>query len=137
MRVEYLIPRLKSVFVPGRTLFIDSMPDSVTSGVIVLPSLVGGRINPYTPDFRSSDQVQIVARDTSRVKARNMAQQASDALVIATPETIVGASLDDPIAGDIEVLALRALSDPIVYPRPQTNYWEVSVNFLVHWRKVS
>ena len=134
MRPEYLIPKLSSVFVPGKTLFIHSMPDTVTEGIVILPSLVGSKINPQFPKWRNGDMMQIVSRSKNVQTSRDNAQKASDLLTVSLPEIITGSSIG--LLADISVEEIRPTTDPIVFPKPLTDWWESSVNFYTVWYEV-
>lgn len=132
MRVEYLLPYL-SFLTPGKTLFVGYLPDQVKSGLVILPSLTGGVIDPYTPSYKCADTFQIVSRDTDLITSRDRAQQALEALTIKTPVTLTGASINQSAWGDINVVSCRPIHEPIVFPRPLDGAWESSVNFSINW----
>lgn len=132
MKVEYLIPYL-SFLTPGSNLFISYLPDQIKSGVVILPSLTGGLIDPYVPEFKAADTFQIVSRDTDLAASRNTAEKVLEALTIKNPVTITGASISQPTWQDICIVSCRPIHEPIVYPRPLDGAWESSVNFSINW----
>lgn len=132
MKVEFLIPKL-SFLTPGKTLFLNYMPDNIIHGLVILPSLMGGKIDPYVPNFKVADTFQIVSRDTDLVSSRDRALQASEALSVTLPENLKAASINQSSWKDICIVSCRPLQEPIVFPRPLDGAWESSVNFSINW----
>ena len=132
MKVEYLVPYLPFL-TPGKTLFISYMPDRIKTGVLMLPSLTGGIIDPYHPDYKAADTFQIVSRSVDLATARDTAERCSEALTIKEPVTITGAELQQPTWKDISVVTCRPIHEPIMFPRPLDGMWEGSVNFSINW----
>lgn len=133
MRVEYFLGLMPKFLTQGKDLFIDSMPDETMKGVVILPYLGGGKIDYELMGWRNGDSFQVVVRHPDVNAAYELAQTISDALHIETATTFLAASAN--IKGkDIEVQFLRPRADPIVFPRPLTKWWEVSINFDVCYR---
>lgn len=134
MRVEYLVPMIISTtgFQAGVNLFVNYMPDTIKTGVLILPSLMGGIIDPYVPEVRAADKFQIVSRSADMALSRQNAQTVSDCLRIKTDTTFEPTLLESG-AGSIKVMSCRPANEPIVYPRPISGSWETSVNFVVNW----
>lgn len=135
MRAEYILKLMPSFMTQGKDLFINYMDDSVEKGALILPSLAGGIIDYDLRGWRNGDSIQIVVRHPDVKVAYNLSQQIADAVTIEEP-TILKASDAGITGSDIEVQFMRPRADPIVFPRPQTKWWEVSINFNVCYRFV-
>lgn len=102
--------------VPGTSLFINFVPDEVQQCVLVLDSLEPAIRDENLPGYMKKD-FQVIVRDTSYNSALTIAKKAIDAL-----------NLHRVTVNGIYVIRMRASHDPIVFPVPDSDIVEVSVN---------
>lgn len=101
----------------GKTLFVNQMPVTALTGVLLKDAFTGTEIDGEIPSLRRGRFVA-VARAHSYAKALSMINDVSAAL------TMTGVVLDG-----MEVKSIRPLSEPVGYMLSVGNNFEFSVSF--------
>lgn len=101
-------------------VFMYTMPDTVTSGILLMGGHGGAKLDPYQPGMRTG-RLQIVIRVTPEnfESGYALASQILAAFKVVKRQTI----------GSMFVHFVEPLHDPINYPLSKANLTEFSVNF--------
>lgn len=103
--------------VPGKTLFIHTIPSNVKSGIGLLMPLDGIAIDSELPGYRKG-KVQAIVRHVEHALGATMANSVMDALTF----------LNRDLTG-IHVHYCRPRHEPIVFPKSTGDLLEFSINF--------
>lgn len=115
--VTYL--QTKGVGTVGTDLFSYRLPETVATGIVLLPKLSGDLIDWNLPGFIRTG-FQAVVRHTDHAAGEALIQQVADVL-----------TLGDMTIGDMQIRHMLPLHLPIVYPVSKGDFIELSVNFEV------
>jgi len=124
--IMYLLEQANIGLIGGSNLYGYFMPGDINAGVVILPSLGGNHIAYETPGWRKDDTFQVLSRASTGYAARAMAMQVQAAL-LSTKQQMVPSQ----VTGSPAILFsyIRAMHDPIIFPRQLGNQWEASVNY--------
>lgn len=101
----------------GQTLFIRSMPATVTTGILLLSDLSGTQLDYELPGFKRTG-FQVIVRHTDYAQGVALMGQVTAALTLL--KTTVG---------DFYVHWIRPKHEAVVFPTSEGDLLEISVNF--------
>ena len=105
--------------IPGTTLFVYHVPDSVRNCILVIDSHDGIELDDNLPGYRKGN-FKVIIRQTNYKSAMTIAKQVVSAL-----------DLHRLTVNGIYVIRMRSTHDPIAYPIPDSDVIEVAVNLWV------
>lgn len=108
--------------VPRKTLLVFSMPADLKSGVVLVPSPVGGRIDHEIPGIYE-ERFQAIVRDPHYQPGMDRAEELFNLLTLLNVDM-----------GEYVVDYCRPRHTPFAYPRSDSDLLEFSVNFDVRYR---
>lgn len=131
MQVEQIAALLAAanLGIAGQTLFVNTMPAAIMTGIVVMPSLSGNPIDwELGGNFRNNASFQVIVRvPTSDYRdGYNLATSVANTLTIQTDTQIAAIAPDIPAC---KILYMRPRHEVISYPRTQNGFVEFSVNY--------
>lgn len=108
----------------GQSLFVGTIPDSVTSAIMIKPPLSGVRVDPNLPDY-FKPSIQLIVRDGDVSAGDAKAQALLDCLTISGEESYPATAE----RGGVQLKLFFPDTLPIRYPRLDGNSYEWSLNF--------
>jgi hypothetical protein len=126
---EHISPILVSagVGVAGKDLFCHTIPATVSAGLAIVGSLAGSDIDYDLPGWRQG-RIQVIVRNANHQAGLTKSRQVIAALTLNDRDLPAVAG-----APAIRLRRLRAIHDPIVYPRSTGDVLEFSMNFEAIW----
>lgn len=115
--------RMTPVIVPGKNLFHSFMPSEVEAGTLIL-TRVPIMIDPYHGLRKGT--FQVICRNKNLVAAHDAAT------------TILNGIVNEGVTkGGVNFRFIKALNEPLVFPRTEGGQFEASVNynFAASWSK--
>jgi hypothetical protein len=107
----------------GKTLFQYEMPAECKEGLLLLNGYYGNPIDHYLPGYRVAE-VRLSGRSTDLKRVEELVERASKALTIqGGSESITGIYLKQSLPQN----------EPRVYRRSVGGYWELEVDFTLHY----
>lgn len=104
----------------GKNVMLETMPLSVTKGVIIRSSLSGDPIDYEIPGLARS-HFRLIARSAKFLDAQSLLYEAIEALMIERPVQV----------GRMRVRTCRPISTPVVFPLSDGNLREFMVNMQI------
>lgn len=103
-----------------KDIFIDTLPDEASKGIVLRSSISGDEIDYYLPGLMKAT-FRLIARASFHSDGLEMIQKAIQALTVWQPRKI----------GNMRVRSCRPITTPMVYPLSNGNLREFSVNMKI------
>lgn len=103
-----------------KDIFIDTLPDEASKGIVLRSSIAGDEIDYYLPGLMKAT-FRLIARASFHSDGLDMIQKATNALTIWQPRKI----------GNMYVRNCRPITTPMIYPLSNGNLREFSVNMKI------
>lgn len=106
----------------GETLFVTEMPMEAATGILLMDTYSGSKIDHELPGWRETG-FRLVVRHGTYSEGKKLAERASDALT--TQKTLV---MGTAKTGQIEMRLCLPVNDPKPYRTSEAGTWEFEVD---------
>lgn len=109
----------------AKTIFIDTLPDETTKGIVLRSSITGDVIDHELPGFMKAT-FRLIARASFHSDGYALVEKAIKALTIERPVEV----------GSMNIRYCRPITTPMVYPLSNGNLREFSVNMSIAYDEI-